>query len=125
MRVSGNIMLINYERYKAKQELQSGLKIFDISDKTKPREIGFYKTHGKGVHRFTFDGRYAYISPTMEGYKAISPSMLDMKNPGKTGRGHAAGGCPVSGPPAARRATCKGAGNPLPPSNPPRQPALH
>ena len=68
VRVSGDIMLINYERYKAKQELQSGLKIFDISNKSKPREIGFYKTPGKGVHRFTFDGRYAYISPTVEGY---------------------------------------------------------
>jgi hypothetical protein len=76
-------MLINYERYKAKQELQAGLKIFDISDKSKPREIGFYKTHGKGVHRFTFDGRYAYISPTMEGYNGNIAVVLDMKNPEK------------------------------------------
>ncbi|HUK40360.1 MAG TPA: hypothetical protein VLX11_04940, partial [Candidatus Acidoferrales bacterium] len=36
VRVSGDVMLINYERYKAKQELQSGLKIFDISNRTKP-----------------------------------------------------------------------------------------
>ena len=34
VRVSGNVMLINYERYKAKKELQAGLKIFDISDQT-------------------------------------------------------------------------------------------
>ena len=61
VRVSGDIMLINYERYKAKQEIQAGLKIFDISNKTKPREITFFKNPGKGVHRFTFDGRYAYI----------------------------------------------------------------
>jgi hypothetical protein len=76
-------MLINYERYKGKQQLQSGLKVFDISDRTKPREIYFYKTHGKGVHRFTFDGRYAYISPTMEGYNGNIAVMLDMKNPEK------------------------------------------
>ena len=44
-------MLINYERYKANQELDSGLKIFDISNKSKPREIAFFKAHGKGVHR--------------------------------------------------------------------------
>src|SRR5919106_391217 len=65
VRVSGDIMLVNYERYKTKRELDSGLKIFDISNKSKPCEIAFFKTQGKGVHRFTFDGRYAYISPTM------------------------------------------------------------
>ncbi|MGE5818245.1 MAG: LVIVD repeat-containing protein, partial [Deltaproteobacteria bacterium] len=66
VRVSGDVMLINYERYKAKSAPQAGLKVFDISDRSKPREIGFFKTPGKGVHRFPFDGRYAYISPTME-----------------------------------------------------------
>src|ERR1044072_2069293 len=39
VRVSGDIMLINYERYKGGHQLQSGLKVFDISDRTKPREI--------------------------------------------------------------------------------------
>ncbi len=86
VRVSGDVMLVNYERYQAKQALQSGLKIFDISDKTKPREIGFYKTPGKGVHRFTFDGRYAYISPTVEGYQGNIAMMLDMKNPAEARR---------------------------------------
>jgi hypothetical protein len=81
VRVSGDIMLINYERYKPKQELQSGLKIFDISNRAKPREIAMYKTPGKGVHRFTYDGRYAYISPTVDGFQGNIAMMLDMKNP--------------------------------------------
>ena len=42
VRVSGDIMLINYERYQTKQELQAGLKVFDISNRTKPREISMY-----------------------------------------------------------------------------------
>jgi hypothetical protein len=83
VRVSGDIMLINYERYKGKQQLQAGLKVFDISNRAKPREIYFYKTADKGVHRFTFDGRYAYISPTVEGYNGNIAMMLDMKNPEK------------------------------------------
>ena len=87
VRVSGDIMLINYERYKAKQQLQSGLKVFDISDRAKPREIHFYKTYGKGVHRFTFDGRYAYISPTMEGYNGNIAVVSGHEEPAKARRG--------------------------------------
>ncbi|HUF41823.1 MAG TPA: hypothetical protein VMR20_07695 [Verrucomicrobiae bacterium] len=83
VRVSGDIMLINYERYKTKNEPDAGLKVFDISDRAKPREIAFFHAPGKGVHRFTFDGRYAYISPTMEGYQGNIAVMLDMKNPEK------------------------------------------
>jgi hypothetical protein len=83
VRVSGDVMLINYERYKTKKEPDAGLKVFDISDRAKPREIAFFKAPGKGVHRFTFDGRYAYISPTMEGYQGNIAVMLDMKNPEK------------------------------------------
>ena len=84
VRVSGDIMLINYERYKGKQQLQSRPQRFSTSP-TEPNRARsyFYKTHGKGVHRFTFDGRYAYISPTMEGYNGNIAVMLDMKNPEK------------------------------------------
>ena len=83
VRVSGDVMLINYERYKTKKEPQAGLKVFDISDRTKPREIAFFKAAEKGVHRFTFDGRYAYLSPHMEGYIGNIALILDLKNPAK------------------------------------------
>src|ERR671918_3111043 len=83
VRVYGDVMLINYERYKTKNEPQGGLKVFDISDRTKPREIAFFKAAAKGVHRFTFDGRYAYLSPHMEGYVGNIALILDLKNPEK------------------------------------------
>jgi hypothetical protein len=83
VRVSGDVMLINYERYKTKKEPQAGLKVFDISDRAKPREIAFFKAAEKGVHRFTFDGRYAYLSPHMEGYVGNIALILDLKNPSK------------------------------------------
>ncbi len=79
VRVSEDVMLVNYERYRTKKEPQGGLKIFDISDKTKPREIAFFKAAAKGVHRFTFDGRYAYFSPVMEGYLGNIVMILDVK----------------------------------------------
>ena len=82
VRVSGDIMLVNYERYQS----QAGTairtqNIRHFESIAKPREIAMYKTPGKGVHRFTFDGRYAYISPTVEGYQGNIAMMLDMKNP--------------------------------------------
>jgi hypothetical protein len=81
VRVSGDVMLVNYERYQTKKEPQTGLKVFDISDRAKPREIAFFKTAGKGVHRFTSDGRYAYLSPTFEGYVGNIVMIVDLKDP--------------------------------------------
>src|SRR5882724_1945683 len=81
VRVGGDVMLVNYERFQTKKEPQTGLKVFDISDKAKPREIAFFKTAGKGVHRFTFDGRYAYLSPTFDGYVGNIVMIVDLKDP--------------------------------------------
>jgi len=35
------------------------------------------------VHRFDFDGRYAYITPTVEGYHLNIAMILDLKDPTK------------------------------------------
>jgi hypothetical protein len=80
VRVSGDIMLVNLERYRSKEKQPTGLKIYDISNREKPKEIAFYQTNG-GVHRFTFDGRYAYISAHIEGYVGRIPMILDLKDP--------------------------------------------
>lgn len=81
--VSGDIMLVNYERYRRSQEGQGGLKVFDISGRTTPREIAFFKAAGRGVHRFTSDERYAYFSPVMEGYLGNIVMILDLKSPNR------------------------------------------
>ena len=83
VRVRGEVMLVNYVRYKTKTVGQGGLKIFDISDRSKPREIAFFKATDKGVHRFTSDERYAYFSPVMEGYVGNIVMILDLKDPSR------------------------------------------
>lgn len=82
------IMLINHEvdpavKVPEIRNLAGGLGIYDVSDPSKPKLITFWACKGHGVHRFTFDGRYAYISPTMEGYTTNIVVILDLKDPAK------------------------------------------
>jgi hypothetical protein len=92
VRVTNGLMLVNREhppRPKGPpltaEELAEpvGLGIYDVSDPNKPKLITLWKCAGNGVHRFTFDGRYAYISPEIEGYVGNIVMILDLKNPAK------------------------------------------
>ena len=62
---------------------QGGFKIYDISDRTKPKLITHHKTHGRGVHRFDMDETYAYISTEMPGYIGNMLVIYDIRNPAK------------------------------------------
>ena len=66
VRAANDLMLVNREAQPAHQPppgTVGGLGIYDVSNPSRPREITFWQCGGAGVHRFTFDGRYAYISP--------------------------------------------------------------
>ena len=60
-----------------------GFRIHDISDKARPRELAYVKTHGFGVHRFDMDERHAYISTEMEGYVGNILVIYDIRRPDK------------------------------------------
>jgi hypothetical protein len=89
VRVANNLMLVNREYPPApisgtkKTPGEVGLEIFDVSNPSKPKKICMWPCAGHGVHRFTFDGRYAYISPEMEGYLGNILVILDLENPSK------------------------------------------
>ncbi len=58
-----------------------GFRIYDVSDKARPKLIADHKTFGFGVHRFDVDENYAYISTEMEGYAGgETPSWQGYKN---------------------------------------------
>jgi hypothetical protein len=59
-----------------------GIRIFDVANPNRPRELSFFKTGGNGVHRFDFDGRYAHLSTRMEGYEGYIVMIVDLKDPG-------------------------------------------
>ena len=83
VRVGNGLMIKNHERLSGPQAdgFMGGLGIYDNSDPKNPRKICDWETAGKGVHRFDFDGRYAYISPTVEGYIGNIVMILDLQNP--------------------------------------------
>ncbi len=92
VRVANGVMLMNREHpprpkgppLTAEEMAQPvGLGIYDVSDPTKPKEIGLWRCTGNGVHRFTFDGRHAYISPEVEGYLGNIVMILDLKDPAR------------------------------------------
>ncbi len=82
VRVRGDIMLVNYEKFaRGTGPFEGGLKIFDIANREKPREISFWRCAGTGIHRFDSDERYAYISPEMDGYLGNITVILDVADP--------------------------------------------
>ncbi|HSD41399.1 MAG TPA: hypothetical protein VLD36_05990 [Burkholderiales bacterium] len=87
VRVEGDLMLVNRERnpYQlgAPDTFKGGLGIYDVSTPAKPRLIVNWETAGMGVHRFDFDGRYAYISPTVEGFLGNIVMILDLADPAR------------------------------------------
>jgi hypothetical protein len=87
VRVGNDLMLINREvipfQKNQPEGFKGGLGIYDVSNPATPKHITDWETVGTGVHRFDFDGRYAYISPTVEGYLGNIVMILDLKDPAR------------------------------------------
>jgi hypothetical protein len=95
-RVAGDLMIVNVEQNmgmggrkeadgasRADSYREGGFKIYDVSDRAQPKLITHHRTHGRGVHRFDMDERYAYISTEMEGYLGNILVIYDLRNPAK------------------------------------------
>ena len=91
VRVSGDIMVVNHEKLGTEGDtgFGGGLGIYDVGNPAQPKLISKWRTGGRGVHRYDFDGRHAYISPTAEGYVGNIVMILDLidpSNPTEVGR---------------------------------------
>jgi hypothetical protein len=85
VRAANGLMLVNREAHgqASSPDAPRGLGIYDVSAPSRPREITLWRSGGTGVHRFTFDGRYAYISPEMDGYVGNIVMILDLADPSR------------------------------------------
>jgi hypothetical protein len=83
VRVKNDIMVVNHELNQAANApgLTGGVAIYDVAKPAEPKLISKWMTGGKGVHRFDFDGRYAYLSPTADGYVGNFVLILDLLDP--------------------------------------------
>jgi len=78
------IMVVNHEQAgQPPADWRGGFGVYDVSDPSKPRPITRWETVGTGMHRFSFDGRYLYGSPTLEGFVGNVMGIFDLKNPAK------------------------------------------
>jgi hypothetical protein len=96
-RMIGDLMIVNHERNQGplgrkaensnsaehKSYGEGGFRIYDVSDRAKPKLIAHHKTGGIGVHRFDMDERYAYISTEMEGFVGNILVIYDLRNPSR------------------------------------------
>ena len=88
VRVANGVMVVNHEANAADanpipSDFRGGIGIYDVSAPARPREICRWTTAGKGVHRFDFDGRYVYMSPTVEGYVGTIVMIMDLIDPAR------------------------------------------
>lgn len=84
VRAANGVMVVNHEKLgDGDSEFGGGLGVYDVSNPAAPALISKWRTAGRGVHRYDFDGRYAYISPTVEGYVGNIVMILDLDDPTK------------------------------------------
>src|SRR5438445_9975274 len=67
VRVENGVMLVNREIFpigRKDPSFRGGLEVYDVSRPADPKRITSFSC--RGMHRFTFDGRYVYGSPEMD-----------------------------------------------------------
>lgn len=89
VQIVGDILIQNQERpYFGKVDPavpnEAGVRVFEISDPINPKEVGYLRVPGKGVHRMWFsDGKYAHVASSMTGHNERVYLIADLSDPSK------------------------------------------
>jgi hypothetical protein len=89
VQIVGNILIQNSEvpyfmrgKYETDDKPITGLCVFDLSDPTDPRQIGFHPVPAKGVHRIWYsDPPYAHIAAHLLDVRERAYQIVDLSNP--------------------------------------------
>ena len=90
VQVADGLLLVNHEQFRGGNPYSAGMAVYDLADPFDPRQIGWFDSTGKGVHRIVWTGgRYAYVSAIPEGFDDriwVIVDMADPRNPVEAGR---------------------------------------
>ena len=93
--VLGNTLVLNQERLRVEEgktppsSWEPGIRLFDISEPARPREVGFFRSDdlpGAGVHGFWLNedskqGKLVYLATSKRGYLGNILVIVDINNP--------------------------------------------
>jgi hypothetical protein len=86
----GSVVGTAEARPEMRRDWTAGMAVYDISNPSAPRQIGFMPVEGGGVHRIWYTGgRWAYVSALLDGftdYIFLTVDMADPTHPREAGR---------------------------------------
>jgi hypothetical protein len=88
VQVAGGLLLVNQEKFPYRavtsEPFSAGLAVYDLTDPLRPRQIGFWPSGGRGVHRIVWTGgRYAHMSATPDGFRDRIWVVVDLADPAR------------------------------------------
>lgn len=82
VQAADGLLLTNHERFRSDPPWSAGMAIYDLSEPFDPKQIGFWGSTGRGVHRIVYEGgRYAYLSATPDGFLGRIWIIVDLDDP--------------------------------------------
>lgn len=82
VQVADGLLLVNHEQFRGGEPYSAGMAVYDLADPFDPKQIGWFESTGRGVHRIVWTGgRYAYVSAIPEGFNDRIFVMVDMIDP--------------------------------------------
>ena len=83
VQVGDGLVLVNFEQ-RNQPATRTGFGLYDLSDPAIPKEVGFFDTGGRGVHRMWYvGGRYAYVSAVAAGFRDRMLLIVDVSDPSR------------------------------------------
>ena len=88
VQAAGGLLLVNHEKFPYRAAMSgpfsAGLAVYELSDPLRPRQTGFWRSGGRGVHRIVWTGgRYAHMSAIPDGFRDRIWVVVDLADPAR------------------------------------------